>query len=84
MSLTVRTKKSKILFTPEELFILKEALSMYGSPFYDEFRSNEIYKEYGVAVTSDNYPEHKQKLEEKISKVLEASRVWDFEGFEYR
>jgi len=81
MSLTVKDKKSVILFSTEELFILKEALDSH--PFYDETMKKQIYDQYGMHI-GDNHDEKQTKLREKMEKIFEASRVWDFEGFEYR
>jgi len=83
MSLTVREKKSKILFTPEELFMLREALE-YGNPFYNDEQAEQIYMDYGIVVKDNALYDKKNNLKEKISKIFEASREWDFEGFEYR
>ena len=84
MNLTVKEKKSKILFNPEELFILREALENSNGIFYSKEQEDESYKNYGISVNSDMHRNRREKVKDKISKVLEASRVWDFEGFEYR
>jgi len=81
MSLTVREKKAKILFDNVELFMIRESLTTHQ--FYDEHRREQIYKDYGIAI-SDDYIEKQTKLQEKIDHIFEASREWDFEGFEYR
>lgn len=84
MSLTVRDKKSVVLFSTEELFILREALEYSNGIYYNEEQANQIYKDYGIPVKENALDDKRTKLKEKISKVFEASRVWDFEGFEYR
>jgi hypothetical protein len=81
--LTTREKKSKILFSTEELLLLREALKSYIAPYYSEDQKKELFNTYGILI--DEQIETKRgKLEDKVSKILEASRVWDFEGFEYR
>lgn len=81
MSLTVKDKKSVVLFSPMELFMIKEALASH--PFYDEYRKEQIYKDYGIAVGND-YADRQTKLQEKMECIFDVSREWDFEGFEYR
>lgn len=82
MSLTVKSKKAKVLLDSMELFMLRELLSQVF-PFYDETAKEQLYKDYGI-VMGDNWSERQKKLEDKISHIFDASREWDFEGFEYR
>jgi hypothetical protein len=82
MSVTVRTKKSKVLFTPEELFMIKEMLSQ-AFMYYDDEKREQLYKDYGIVI-GDDWQEKQTKLQKKISHIFDASREWDFEGFEYR
>ncbi len=82
MSLTVREKKAKVLFDNMELFILREALT-YARPFYDEQAKENFYQDYGI-VLGDDWDEKQLKLRDKIEHIFEASREFDFEGFEYR
>ncbi len=82
MSITVREKKAKVLFDNMELFILREALE-YARPFYDEQAKENFYQNYGIVI-GDDWNEKQNKLLEKINHIFEASREFDFEGFEYR
>jgi len=65
-----------------ELFILREALT-YARPFYDEQTKENFYQNYGIVIGND-LDEKQSKLQKKISHIFDASREWDFEGFEYR
>jgi len=80
--LTAREKKAKILFDNFELFILREALSSANS-FYDEQAKENFYQDYGIVI-GDDLREKQIKLRDKIEHIFDASREWDFEGFEYR
>ena len=82
MSITVKEKKAKVLFDNMELFILREALT-YARPFYDEQAKENFYQDYGIVLGND-WDEKQLKLRDKISHIFDASREWDFEGFEYR
>jgi len=82
MSLTVKTKKAKVLLDNMELFMIREVLSQ-AFPYYDDQRKDQLYKDYGI-VLGDDWQERQSKLQEKISHIFDASREWDFEGFEYR
>jgi len=80
--LTVKEKKAKVLFDNMELFILREALT-YANPFYDEQAKENFYQNYGIVI-GDDWNEKQIKLRDKIEHIFEASREFDFEGFEYR
>lgn len=80
--LTTREKKAKILFDNFELFIIREALSSANS-FYDEQAKENFYQDYGIVI-GDDLRDKQIKLRDKISHIFDASREWDFEGFEYR
>ncbi len=80
--LTAREKKAKILFDNFELFILREALSS-ANAFYDEQTKENFYQDYGIVI-GDDLREKQIKLRDKIEHIFDASREWDFEGFEYR
>ena len=82
MSLTIREKKSKVLFDTDELFIIKEALE-YTHPFYDESFKRDIYEQHGIVI-GEKHDEVVNDLKEKMRRIFEASRVHDFEGYEYR
>jgi len=82
MSLTVREKKAKVLFDNVELFMIREVLS-WTTPFYDEQRKEQVYQDYGIVI-GDDWGEKQNKLQNKIDHIFEASREFDFEGFEYR
>lgn len=82
MSITVKEKKAKVLFDNMELFVLREALE-YARPFYDDTRKEQLYRDYGIVI-GDDWSERQSKLQKKISHIFDASREWDFEGFEYR
>lgn len=82
MSLTVKEKKAKVLFDNMELFILRESLE-YARPFYDDTRKEQLYRDYGIVI-GDDWNERQSKLQKKIDHIFEASKEFDFEGFEYR
>jgi len=82
MSLTIKEKKAKVLFDNMELFILRESLE-YARPFYDDTRKEQLYRDYGIVI-GDDWNERQSKLQKKIDHIFEASKEFDFEGFEYR
>lgn len=82
MNLTVKEKKAKVLLDSMELFMLKEVLSQ-AFPYYDDQAKEQLYKDYGIVIGND-WQEKQSKLQEKISHIFDATREWDFEGFEYR
>ncbi len=82
MSLTVREKKAKVLFDNVELFMIRESLT-YPNTYYDDQTKEQFYKDYGIVI-GDDWSEKQNKLLDKINHIFEASREFDFEGFEYR
>lgn len=82
MSLTVKEKKAKVLLDSVELFMIREVLSQ-AFPYYDDISKEQFYKDYGIVI-GDDWQERQSKLQKKISHIFDASREWDFEGFEYR